>query len=135
MDPSQQAIGTLDVMSFLELKPAPRAPKWMPWCCRHRASFRRVIVRITKPAGEELYKFAFALQNPMVSGWHKVEEVHDVVEPTLEPETWAEQSLYLRDHHFRLSIRDNRFSDDGVFAGATAIHFITDVEVLRNGLS
>ena len=113
--PVAPSIATLDLMKVPGPKPASRAPRWMPWCCHNRVFFRRVIVRITKPAGEELYKFAFALRNPIVSGWHRVDEVHDVVEPTLEPGTWAEQSLHMRDHYFRLFIRDNRFSDDGLF--------------------
>ena len=91
-------------------------------------------MRITQAAGEALYKFAFALQKPTLSGWHKVEEVHDVVEPSLEPETWAEQALHMRDHYFALFIDDNRFSDDGLFDGATAVHFMTDVRKQRNGL-
>ena len=70
----------------------------------------------------------------MLSGWQTVEEVDDVVEPTLVADGWAAQAVSMCDRYFRLDISRTYFSDDGTFSGIAGVDFITDVRKMPNGL-
>ena len=64
----------------------------------------------------QLYKFAFAKQQPVIAAFHAVVAL-DPDEPMLLASNWAEQDLLLWDHVFDLDIQTSFYSDDGARCG------------------